>query len=91
MLRAESPRSAVRTRVLELGRESLPDDERLEFRDVPLQILGGARHRSAAEFCLTHPRCLAFVASQDGGLTIFGWQHKSWRLFAIRHAELALL
>lgn len=90
MLRTESPGAEVWTRVFELGRVRQPD-ERLEFRETLLRTLGGARHRSAAEFCLTHPRCLAFVASQDGGLTIFGWQQRSERLFAIRHAELALL
>lgn len=31
----------------------------------------GTRHNSAARFCKTHPNTMAFVISQDGGLTIF--------------------
>jgi hypothetical protein len=55
-----------------------------------LSQLGGARHRSAAEFCANHPERLAFVASQDGRLTIFGCIAGERRLFAIRNAELAI-
>lgn len=91
MLHSHPAESETLVQVLELGGERQPDLSQLSYQELPLAQLGGARHRSAAEFCLAHHESLAFVASQDGSLTIFGWQHHSNRLFAICHAELALL
>ncbi len=82
MLRAEGVDGTAA--VLELGQAT----NTLDLQSFPLSKLGGARHRSAAEFCCSHKRSLAFVASQDGTLTIFGWQAQTNRLFAIRRAEL---
>jgi hypothetical protein len=40
---------------------------------VPLDEIGGTRHQSAARFIKSHHDALAFVASQDGRLTLFAW------------------
>lgn len=88
MLQSEDWQTQVNAAVLELGRYAEKSNDELEIRLVPLSRLGGARHRSAAEFCCSHKGTLAFVASQDGTLTVFGWQSRSARLFAVRRAEL---
>jgi hypothetical protein len=56
-----------------------------------IRELGGARHRAAAEFCCRIQESVAFVASQDGGLTELGWQRAEGRLVALLHAERYLL
>jgi hypothetical protein len=91
MLRSQSSDAEVMVSVLDLGGRRQPEPGDLTFREVPLAQMGGARHRSAAEFCASHRECLAFVASQDGSLTVFGWRHRSQRLFAIVAAQTALL
>jgi hypothetical protein len=53
--------------------------------------LGGARHRAAVEFCYRVQDSVAFVASQDGDLTEFGWLKAEGRLVALLHAERYLL
>ena len=90
MLRAQANDGEDQVKILELG---IPQPRPVKLENLPsarLAHLGGARHRSAADFCLAHPECLAFVASQDGSLTILGCGCKSGFLFAIRRAELAL-
>ena len=42
-----------------------------EWKDTPLSAAGGMRHRSAIQFVRDNPHTLAFVASQDGALTLF--------------------
>lgn len=91
MLRAQSADGDTMVNVLEPFGQEHPHRNSLDFRSMSLSELGGARHRSAAEFCQSYRRSLAFVASQDGNLTVFGWQHQSEKLFAIRGAELLLL
>ena len=91
MLNANSEESDARVSVLQAHGDSMPHSSALSLETVSLSELGGARHRSAAEFCLGSPRSLAFVASQDGGLTIFGWRRKTKCLFSIRGSELLLL
>lgn len=88
MLQSQDRLTQRNVAVLELGRYTENSSDTLEIRVIPLSKLGGARHRSAAEFCCAHKRALAFVASQDGTLTVFGWQSWSDRLFAVRRAEL---
>lgn len=88
MLQSEDRQTQVNAAVLELGRYAEKSNDELEIRLVPLSRLGGARHHSAAEFCCSHRGTVAFVASQDGTLTVFGWQSRSDRLFAVRRAEL---
>jgi hypothetical protein len=56
-----------------------------------IRELGGARHRAAAEFCGRIRESVAFVASQDGGLTEFGWLRAEQRVMALLHAERYLL
>ncbi|MBT9588639.1 hypothetical protein IV102_35210 [bacterium] len=90
MLRAQADDAQDTARVLELGQASQPDARLSRLPERPLARLGGARHRSAAEFCVRYKESLAFVASQDGSLTIFGSGCQSGQLFAIRRAELAL-
>ena len=89
MLRSESSDAHQPVRIFELGQLSATAGRRGPLPEVPLSQLGGARHRSAAEFCSRFPRSLAFVASQDGSLTIFGCIATTDQLFAIRRAELA--
>jgi len=88
MLKSEDRVTQRSAAVLELGRYTENAGDKLEIRSVPLSKLGGARHRSAAECSCVHKRALAFVASQDGTLTVFGWQTVSDRLFDVCRAEL---
>lgn len=90
MLRAQANDGQDEVRILELGAAQQGPVKLEDLPSLRLAQLGGARHRSAAEFCLRHPESLAFVASQDGSLTILGCGCKSGLLFAIRRAELAL-
>ena len=52
--------------------------------------LGGSRHRSAADFCDAERTAVAFVASQDGKLTMMGWLPHEERLFAMRDVHYYL-
>jgi hypothetical protein len=52
--------------------------------------LGGSRHRSAADFCDADRTAVAFVASQDGRLTMMGWLPHEARLFAMRDVHYYL-
>jgi hypothetical protein len=56
-----------------------------------IRELGGARHRAAAEFCCRIQESVAFVASQDGTLTEFGWLRAEQKVVALLHAERYLL
>ena len=56
-----------------------------------IRELGGARHRAAAEFCCRIQESVAFVTSQDGVLTEFGWLRAEQKLVALLHAERYLL
>jgi Probable sensor domain DACNV len=56
-----------------------------------IRELGGARHRAAAEFCCRIRESVAFVASQDGSLTEFGWLQAEQKVVALLHAERYLL
>jgi hypothetical protein len=64
-------------------------------KDVPrtatVNSLGGARHRAAADFCVLQKDAIAFVASQDGRLTVLGWLSADKKLLAIERAEMFLL
>jgi hypothetical protein len=50
---------------------------------VPLDEIGGTRHQSAARFIASNHNALAFVASQDGGLTLFAWFIKEAEVAAV--------
>ena len=52
--------------------------------------LGGSRHRSAADFCDADRTAVAFVASQDGKMTMMGWLPHEERLFAMRDVHYYL-
>jgi hypothetical protein len=55
-----------------------------------LAALGGSRHRSAAEYCNAQKEALAFVASQDGPLTLVGYLKSDGKLFSLKRADLYL-
>ncbi len=61
-----------------------------QISETSLSKIGGTRHQSAAKFVHEYHNAVIFVASQDGGLTMFGWNHDSVhpnRVFAIRGLE----
>jgi hypothetical protein len=59
-------------------------------RQGTIAELGGSRHRSAADFCDAERTAVAFVASQDGKLTMMGWLPHEERLFAMRDVHYYL-
>ena len=59
-------------------------------RQGTIEELGGSRHRSAADFCDADRSAVAFVASQDGKLTMMGWLPHEERLFAMRDVHYYL-
>lgn len=90
MLRSADAEDDPDVEVIDVGSDG-DDGCSPAVRTLKLSRLGGARHRSAAEFCMTHRQSLAFVASQDGTMTIFGWRDSRATLFAVRRAELESL
>lgn len=56
-----------------------------------LHELGGTRHQSAARFVCANHDALAFVSSQDGPLTMFGWALKENEVVAVRRLDWLLL
>lgn len=52
--------------------------------------LGGMRHQSAARFVRANPDAFVFVASQDGGLTLFCYAANPSRVLVVRSLELFL-
>lgn len=58
--------------------------------EVLLEDLGGARHQSAARACIKLKGAVAFVASQDGGLTTMRWDEKVDALIVTQNLELLL-
>lgn len=54
---------------------------------VPVARLGGTRHQSAARFVDAHHTAMAFVASQDGNLTLFAWLDADRRVIAVRNLQ----
>jgi hypothetical protein len=61
-----------------------------EPRVVPLSVLGGTRHLSAAQFVQDQPEAVALVASQDRRFTIFAWSACENRVHAHRVETLLL-
>jgi DNA integrity scanning protein DisA with diadenylate cyclase activity len=53
--------------------------------------LGGTRHQSAAQFVFDQKDAIAIVASQDGRLSVLGWDRTGGKVIVIRPAEFALL
>lgn len=49
------------------------------FRAASDAEIGGGRHRSAAAFCQEHPKGIAVVISQDGGISVVASVHESPR------------
>jgi len=66
--------------------------EGIPLSDVPIdQEFRGTRHLSAARFVLNNPNAVAFVVSQDGGITgLIMDQDSPGRLLAIKSLELLL-
>jgi hypothetical protein len=60
-------------------------------REIGLAELGGTRHQSAAQFVFDQKDAIAIVASQDGRLSVLGWDRTEGRVAVIRPAEFALL
>jgi len=58
--------------------------------EVSLAEFGGTRHQSAAQFVFDQRQCVAFVASQDGIMTMLTWEKDTGRVAAVRHIELTL-
>jgi len=58
--------------------------------DIRLEDLGGGRHQSAARACIRLKGAVAYVASQDGGLTTMRWDEKENALVVMRDLELLL-
>jgi hypothetical protein len=62
-----------------------PKTQQCEFSS-----LGGTRHQSAAYLVAKNPGLAVIVASQDGGLSIFAWEHELKRLVITRRVETLL-
>jgi hypothetical protein len=60
-------------------------------REIGLSELGGTRHQSAAQFVFDQKDAIAIVASQDGRLSVLGWDRAEGKVGVIRPAEFALL
>jgi len=58
--------------------------------EVSLSEFGGTRHQSAAQFVFDQRQSVAFVASQDGMMTLLTWHESVGRVAAVRHIELTL-
>ncbi len=61
-----------------------------EARIIASTSLGGTRHLSAAQFASDQRDALAFVASQDGPFTVFGWAECEDMLYGYRVESLLL-
>ena len=63
-------------------------------RITSVKGLGGKRHLSAARFIYNNRDALAFVASQDGNVTLLVWEDNKYlgieSVFAYRRLELML-
>jgi len=57
---------------------------------VSLSEFGGTRHQSAAQFVFDQRQSVAFVASQDGIITMLTWHDGVGSVAAVRHIELTL-
>jgi hypothetical protein len=57
---------------------------------VSLSEFGGTRHQSAAQFVFDQKQAVAFVASQDGIITLLTWDEGMGSVAAVRHIELTL-
>ena len=60
-------------------------------REIGLSELGGTRHQSAAQFVFDQKDAIAIVASQDGGLSVLGWDRTEGKVAVIHPAQFALL
>jgi hypothetical protein len=58
--------------------------------EVSLSEFGGTRHQSAAQFVFDQRQAVAFVASQDGMITLLTWHEDIGSVAAVRHIELTL-
>jgi sensor domain DACNV-containing protein len=56
--------------------------------EVSLSEFGGMRHQSAAQFVFDQRQGVAFVASQDGIMSMLTWDEGAGRVAAVRHIEL---
>jgi hypothetical protein len=68
--------------------EPFKDSQRSE---IGLSELGGTRHQSAVQFVFDQKDAIAFVASQDGRLSVMRWDPEAKKVLVIRPAEFALL
>jgi hypothetical protein len=54
---------------------------------VRLSDFQGMRHQSAARYVYQHKESIAFVASQDGVLSLLFWDEKNGKLTVLKHLE----
>jgi hypothetical protein len=59
-------------------------------RRVTLSKVGGTRHQSVANFVHQNTEAMAFVASQDGNLTLFAWARNPGVVVAVRRLEYVM-
>jgi hypothetical protein len=83
-IKAQGEQKPQRILISEPFEESTP-------REIDLAVLGGMRHQSAAQFVFDQRHALAFVASQDGRLSVMRWDAEKEIVTVIRPAEFALL
>jgi hypothetical protein len=58
-----------------------------EVKTISYTQFDGTRHQSAARFVYQNPETMAFVASQDGRLTLIAWVIDRGQIAAIRRLE----
>jgi hypothetical protein len=54
---------------------------------IPVADVGGTRHQSSAKYVFAHRQAAAFVASQDGRLSVFAWCKKPPGIVKITNME----
>jgi hypothetical protein len=59
-------------------------------RESQLPEVDGTRHQSAAQFVFDRKDAIAFVASQDGRLSVMRWDPEEDKVSVIRPVEFAL-
>ena len=87
-------RARIRVKNIDRGPERLVISEPFEgsvAREIGLSGLGGTRHQSAAQFLFDQKDAIAIVASQDGRMSVSGWDRDEGKVAVIRAAEFALL
>lgn len=90
-VKLKPPKRKARSTAVEMVTTVLPY-EGVPASDVPIdEAFRGTRHLSAARFVLNNPKAVAYVVSQDGGITgLIMEPGSSTKLLAIKSLELLL-